>query len=67
MSRITRELKTQIKGVAMRIKRNRNCERCFVVDSKGHGNQMIGYKVELKGCREDDTKIIFWGSGGEFV
>lgn len=61
MSRITIELKTQTKDVAVRtgIKRNRNFERRCVVDSKGHGNQMIGYKVELEGCSEDDTEIFF--------
>lgn len=28
-----------------------------MVDSKGHGNQMIGCKVELEECNEDDTEI----------
>ena len=28
-----------------------------MVDSKGRGNQMIGYKVELEECNEDDTEI----------
>lgn len=28
-----------------------------MADSKGYGNQMIGYKVELEGSNEDDTEI----------
>lgn len=28
-----------------------------MADSKGYGNQMIGYKVELEGSNENDTEI----------
>ena len=29
----------------------------FFIDSEGHGNQMIGSKVELEECNQNDTKI----------
>lgn len=29
----------------------------FLIDSKGHGNQLIGYKVELEECNQNDTDI----------
>lgn len=40
--------------------------RYFVVGSKGHGNQMVGYKVKVEGCSEDDTEIFLCvcGEGG---
>lgn len=32
-------------------------ERRFVGDSKGNGNQMMGYKVEFEECSGDGTEM----------